>query len=146
MAERSEEINKRVGDLEKDTLWLKERVWYGTGNLHDRVHNLEDRSADRSFEMEKIKGDVARLERVIGLNEYGEKNLISDLSAALDTINKLKENVITVKDFQSLLNDVKTLKERGQAQLSFMNFIQFGVISAVIGFIMQMIMARVFTP
>src|SRR5690349_19495686 len=119
MTETHEQNNKRINALEETTAWLKERVWYGTGNLHDRVHQLEDRSADRSFELEKIKGDVAKIERVIGLSEYGEKNLISDLRNALDSLDKLKENVITTKDFQSLLNDVKTLKERGQAQITF---------------------------
>jgi hypothetical protein len=142
MTERNneEEIKKRVAGLEEASAWLKDRVWFGTGNLHDRVHNLEDRSADRSFELEKIKGDVQKIERVLGLDGmYGEKSVMSDLRDALDTIQNLKGNVITVKDFQQLMNDVNQLKQRGQVQLNFWNFVQFGIIGAIIQILMSFV-------
>jgi hypothetical protein len=145
MADPNEETGKRLHQLEETTTWLKDRVWYGTGNLHDRIHHLEDRSADRSFELEEIKGDVKKLQSVIGLNEYGDKNnLISDVRDMINTVNKLKDNVITVRDFQSLLSDVKSLKERGQAQISFSDKLSFVVINGVVSFIVLFLMTRIF--
>jgi hypothetical protein len=145
MAEPNE-VNKRFSNLEEATAWLKDRVWYGTGNLHDRVHKLEDRSTDRSFELEKIKEDVKNIKVVVGLDGYGGRNLISDLRDALerindmtDTIQNLKGNVISVKDFQTflsrvdtILNRVEKLEDRGKVQLNFWNFVQFAVIGAII--------------
>jgi hypothetical protein len=135
-----ETTHKRLTNLEEAVAWLKDRVWFGTGNLHDRVHKLEDRSADRSFELEKMKQDIQKVERVLGLDGmYGEKSVMSDLRDALDTIQNLKGNVITVKDFQKLMNDVDALKQRGQVQLNFWNFVQFGVIGAIIQIVMSFV-------
>jgi hypothetical protein len=64
---------------------------------------------------------------------------MSDLRDALDTIQNLKGNVITVKDFQNLMRDVETLKERGKVQLNFWNFVQFGIIGAIIQIIMSFV-------
>jgi hypothetical protein len=140
MADPNDETTKRLSNVEEATAWLKDRVWFGTGNLHDRVHKLEDRSADRSFEMEKMKADIQKVERVLGLDgTYGEKSVMSDLRDALDTIQNLKGNVITVKDFQNLMRDVETLKERGKVQLNFWNFVQFGIIGAIIQIIMSFV-------
>lgn len=139
--------------VEKDTAWLRERVWDGAGNLHDRVHVLEDKNGDRAHEISVMREDVARVERVLGINGYGERNIINDLKDALDTIDKLKEGVIStkdfqafMKDFQTLTHDVETLKKRGQAQLTFLNFVQFGIVGAVISFVMQLLMSRLVTP
>jgi hypothetical protein len=87
---------------------------------------------------------VAKIERVLGLDNYGDKSIINDLRDALDTIQKLKEGIISVKDFQSLMRDVDELKKRGQAQISFANYITFGVVGAVINFIMLFIMTKLF--
>jgi hypothetical protein len=144
MTEPNNETEKRLTAVEKTTAWLQQRVWDGTGNLHDRVHVLEDRNGDRVHEITNLQGDVAKIERVLGLDNYGDKSIINDLRDALDTIQKLKEGIISVKDFQSLMRDVDELKKRGQAQISFANYITFGVVGAVINFIMLFIMTKLF--
>lgn len=144
MTETSEEVSKRLTAVEKDTAWLKERVWDGVGNLHDRVHVLEDKNGDRVHEISILREDVAKVERVLGINGYGERNIINDLKDALDTIDKLKGGVITTLDFQKLMNKVDALEKREQAQLSLFNFVQFGVISAIISFVMSFVMKQIF--
>jgi hypothetical protein len=138
------EIIERLTSVEKMAAWLEQRVWTGTGNLHDRVHVLEDKNGDRVHEISVLQSEYAKIERVLGLNGYGDKNIINDLKDAIDTIAKLKEGVISTKDFQTLMNDVDTLKKRGQAQLTLFNFVQFGIIQAVISFVMLLIMTRIF--
>lgn len=93
-----------------------------------------------------LKDDVSRIEQILGMNNYGGKSIISDLKDALDTIQNLKGNVITVKDFQKLMNDVDTLKQRGQAQITFVNFIQFGIIGALISLLVDMIKTALVGP
>jgi phosphoglycerate-specific signal transduction histidine kinase len=139
----SSDVVERLTGIEKMVAWLEQRVWTGTGNLHDRVHVLEDKNGDRVHEITKLQGDMAKVERVLGLNGYGDKNIINDLRDALDTIQKLKEGIISVKDFQTLMNDVDTLKKRGQAQLTLTNFVQLGVIGAIINFVMDFLAGRI---
>src|SRR5688572_14647347 len=134
MPERNDEIIERLTSVEKQAAWLQQRVWDGTGNLHDRVHVLEDKNGDRVHEITVLQGDVAKVERVLGLDNYGDKSIINDLRDALDTIAKLKEGIISVKDFQSLMHDVEILKKRGQAQISMANYITFGIVGALINF------------
>jgi hypothetical protein len=144
MTEPNNEYIQRLTAVEKTTAWLQQRVWDGTGNLHDRVHVLEDRNGDRVHEITNLQGDVAKIERVLGLDGYGDKSIINDLRDALDTIQKMKEGIISVKDFQALMHDVDILKKRGQAQITLINFVQFGIISAIIGFVMNLVMAQLF--
>jgi phosphoglycerate-specific signal transduction histidine kinase len=166
MPERNEEHAERLIGVEKLADWLEKRVWTGPDNLHDRVHVLEDRNGDRVHEITNLQADMAKVERVLGLDEYGGRNIITDLRDAVDTIQNLKGNLISTKDFQSLINqveslkanmvsakdfhtmqnDVETLKKRGQAQLSFWNFVQLGVVQTIIGFVMAIIMNRIVTP
>ena len=134
---------RRLAKLEEDTAWLRERVWTGTGNLHDRVHKLEDLHIAAEIEMSSIKENHAEVKRVLGIGVYGDKNIISDLRDALDTIEKLKGGIISVKDFQQLLNDVNTLKQRGQAQITFWNFVQFAVIGALINLVIDLLSSGV---
>ncbi len=142
----SDEFIERLTAVEKITAWLEQRIWSGTGNLHDRIHVLEDKNGDRVHEITNLQANAAKVERVLGLDNYGEKSVISDLRDALDTIEKIKGGIISVKDFQTLLSDVNELKKRGQAQLTLMNFVQLGVIGAVINFLMLLIMNRLVTP
>lgn len=144
MTEKNDEVIERLTAVEKMTAWLEQRVWTGTGNLHDRVHVLEDKNGDRVHEITNLQGDVAKIERVLGLDGYGDKSVINDLKDALDTIDKLKDNLISTKDFQALMRDVEELKKRGQAQLTFTNFIQFGIVQAIISFVMLLVLSRVF--
>ena len=136
-------LEKRIIDLEKRADWTGDRLWHGTGNIHDRTHKLEDRQVTVEHEMTIIKEDVSRIEQILGMNNYGGKSIISDLKDALDTIQNLKGNVITTRDFQTLMNDVQQLKQRGQVQLNFWNFVQFSVIAALIGVIVDFVKAAV---
>jgi hypothetical protein len=145
MPENNEEIIQRLTGVEKAAAWLQQRVWDGVGNLHDRVHILEDRNGDRVHEITNLQADVAKIERVLGLDGYGDKSIINDLRDALDTIAKLKEGIISVKDFQALMHDVEILKKRGQAQISLWNYIAFGVIGAAVNFLMLLVMTRLFS-
>ena len=140
------EIRERLINVEKLSAWLEQRVWTGPDNLHDRVHVLEDKNGDRVHEITNLQAGVAKIERVLGIDGYAERSVINDLRDALDTIDKLKEGVITTKDFQGLLNKVDTLEKRGQAQLTLWNFIQFGVIQAAISFVMAIVMNRLVAP
>lgn len=166
MADKMDEFLERLAGVEKQTAWLESRVWSGTGNLHDRVHVLEDKNGDRVHEITKLQGDIAKVERVLGLNGYGEKNIVNDLRSVLDSFENLKENLISTKDFRELMTqvgdmkknmvsalefqdvkrDVETLKNRGQSQMSFMNYIQLGSVMAVISFLINFIMNRVVVP
>lgn len=160
----SEELSERVSAVEKTTSWLEQRVWTGTGNLHDRVHVLEDKNGDRVHEISKLQSDVAKIERVLGLDGYGERNVVNDLRNALDSIEKIKDGVITTKDFHSLMNkvdsmksnlitreefqtlshDVEDLKKRGQAQLTFTNLVQLSVVTSAISIIVNYIASKLF--
>ncbi len=149
MSEMNEE-QKRLQALEESTAWLKDRVWFGTGNLHDRVHHLEDRSTDRGFEVDKIKEDVKNLKTVIGLEGYGGRNLINDLRDAVDKVDglsdsfsKLKENLITTKDFQKLLSDVDQMKQRTQVQIKFWDYVMFAIVGVVISVLTNALLARI---
>lgn len=151
MTESTEQTTKRINALEETTAWLKERVWYGTGNLHDRVHQLEDRSADRTFEIERLKEDMKSLKQIVGVEGYGGRNLINDLRDAVDSIDnlnnsflKLKENLITAKDFQALLQIVEGLKQRDQAKITFTDKVMFVALTAVINFVALIVLTRVF--
>lgn len=144
MATEKDEFHERLAGVEKMVAWLEQRVWTGTGNLHDRIHVLEDKNGDRVHEIDKLQGDMAQVERVLGLNGYGERNVVNDLRDAIDTIQKLKEGFISMKDFQSLMNKVDALEKRGNAQISLLNYIQFGVIGSVIAFVMNFVFLKVF--
>lgn len=166
MAERNDEYADRLIGVEKQAAWLEQRVWTGPDNLHDRVHVLEDKNGNRVHEITNLQADMAKIERVLGLDSYGGRNIITDLRDALDTIQNMKGNLISTKDFrdllnkvdglekhmiptkdfQTVLNDVEELKKRGQAQLSFWNFVQLGVVGAVIQFGMALVMNRMVTP
>lgn len=151
----SDEVTKRLASLEEATAWLKDRVWFGTGNLHDRVHNLEDRSADRTFEIEHLKEEMKSLKQIVGVEGYGGRNLINDLRDAVDSIDnlnnsflKLKENLITTKDFQTLMQTVQHLKDRDQAQIKFWDYVKLAIVGFVVtGFadaVIAPILARIF--
>jgi hypothetical protein len=99
-ASQEQEALERLIQVEKTAAWLKERVWDGVGNLHDRVHVLEDKNGDRVHEISILQAEYAKVERVLGLNGYGDKNVLNDLRDALDTIEKIKDGIITRKDFQ----------------------------------------------
>ena len=150
MTEPNEEFLKRLSNLEEAVAWLKDRVWFGTGNLHDRVHKLEDRSSDRSFEMEKFKEDVKSLKQIVGVEGYGGRNLINDLRDAVDAIDnlnnsfsKLKENLITTKDFQSLMQIVEQLKQRDQAQIKLWDYVKFAIVGLVVTGVANAIIAPI---
>ena len=149
MTEPNEEVNKRLAAIEEAIAWLKDRLWFGTGNIHDRVHKLEDRSTDRSFELEKIKEDIKSLKQIVGVEGYGGRNLINDLRDAVDAIDnlnnsfsKLKENLITTKDFQTLMQTVQQLKDKDQAQIKFWDYVKL----AVVGLIVTGIANAIITP
>lgn len=112
MADETERIVK----LEEGYAWLAARVWTGTGNLHDRVHILEDKNGDRVHEIENLQAFRARVERILGLNGYGDKNVVTDLMAAMETIDKIKSGIISRTDFQSVTNDVKDLDKQMTSQ------------------------------
>jgi hypothetical protein len=150
MSEPNEEFLKRLSNLEEAVAWLKDRVWFGTGNLHDRVHKLEDRSSDRSFELEKIKEDVKSLKQIVGVEGYGGRNLINDLRDAVDAIDnlnnsfgKLKENLITTKDFQSLMQIVDQLRQRDQAQIKFWDYVKIAVVGVIVTGVANAIIAPI---
>lgn len=163
MADTRDEFSERLSAVEKDTAWLRQRVWDGTGNLHDRVHVLEDRNGDRVHEISILQSRQAKVERVLGLDGYGERNVVNDLRDALDSIEKIKDGVISTKDFQALMgdvnamkrnlitreefqtlqHDVEDLKKRGQAQITFANVIQMSVITSAISILVNFIANRV---
>lgn len=147
----TDEVTKRLASLEETTAWLKERVWFGTGNLHDRVHQLEDRSADRTFELERLKEDVKSLKQIVGVEGYGGRNLINDLRDAVDAIDNLnnsfskliKENMISTKDFQSLMQTVQHLKDRDQAQIKFWDYVKLAIVGVAVSGIANAIVAPI---
>jgi hypothetical protein len=108
---QEQEALERLIQVEKTAAWLKERVWDGVGNLHDRVHVLEDKNGDRVHEISILQAEYAKVERVLGLNGYGDKNVLNDLRDALDTIEKIKDGIITRKDFQSFTDKLNVIDE-----------------------------------
>jgi hypothetical protein len=146
MPDNSRDIEKRVSDVEKQTDWLGDRLWYGTGNLHDRTHKLEDQRIAEEMDRAIMKEDLKEVKQVLGLNSYGGKNILTDLRDMIDTVEKLKGNVISTKDFHTLMNKVDILEKRGQAQITLLNVIQFGIISAIIGLVMDVLGGRLFVP
>lgn len=103
---------ERLAITEKTIKWLEDRIWREPGNHHERIHKLEDSNGDRIHEIELIKGDVDKIERVLGLNGYGSKNMLSDLRDAINTIGKIKSGIISTSEFQALLRDVDGIKSR----------------------------------
>src|SRR5690349_5825477 len=94
----TDELLQRLIQVEKTSTWLADRVWNGVGNLHDRVHVLEDKNGDRVHEIANLQSDMSRVERVLGLNGYGDKSIISDVRDAIESIEKIKGGIISTVD------------------------------------------------
>ncbi len=103
---------ERLTAAEKILEWLQDRVWRGPGNHHERIHKLEDSNGDRVHEIELLKADVDRIERTLGLNGYGEKNITNDLRDAISTIAKIKDGIISVSEFRGMLVEVADIAKR----------------------------------